>query len=84
MAESTMRIDLQNDIPNIQCHEPILNLDLLSPIEFDCDTIESQANADPEIDDVIKIGACTKAGAQVVLMLYSYRSISRAIPDEVC
>ena len=79
-----MDIDLRGDVQNIQYHKPILNLDLSPSREFDTDTIGSQGTLDPDLDDMIKIEACLEAGAKVLLMLYSFRSISRAIPDEVC
>ena len=79
-----MDINRQSDVQNIQYHKPILNLDPPPSREFDLEAMGSQGTRDPDLDHMIKVEACFEAGAQVLVTIYSFRSISRAIPDEVC
>ena len=76
-------MELDDDVLDIQSHHPSLNLDISSPRNFGIDKIKSQVIHDPEVDEIAKIeGSCDK-GVEFVRMLYTYRSLSRAIPDTV-
>lgn len=75
--------DLEVDVLNIQCYHPSFSLDISSPRNFAIDNIKSQVIHDKEAEDVARIEASYDQGIELVHMVYTFRSLSRAIPDIV-
>lgn len=76
-------IEPYSDNTNLQCYDPSLSLNASSSRDYGIDKIRSQIMYDPELDEVAKIEASRDKGTNFVRMVYTYRSLSKAIPDVV-
>lgn len=76
-------IEAYNDNTNFQCYDRSLSLNESSNRDYSIDKIRSQVIHDPEVDEVAKIEASRDKGMVFVRMVYTYRSLSKAIPEVV-
>ena len=76
-----MEIDFE--VLDMQCYRPSLNLDISSAKDFGPDNVKFEVITDKELDDIAKIEEHYSRGMELVHMVYTYRSISRSIPDNV-
>jgi hypothetical protein len=83
MTRTLNMIEPYSDNANFQSYDPSLSLSTSSSRDYTIDKIRSQVMYDPELEEVAKIEASRDKGMIFVRMVYTYRSLSKAIPDVV-
>jgi hypothetical protein len=83
MTGTLNMIEPYSDNTNFQSYDPSLSISASSGRDYSIDKIRSQIMYDPELEEVAKIEATRDQGTIYVRMMYTYRSLSKAIPDVV-
>ena len=71
------------EILDTQCYHPYLNLNVPSPGNFDSDNVESAITGDRELEEIIRVDELCDEGIELIHMVYTFRSVSKSIPENV-
>lgn len=76
-------MEVDDEILDIQCYHPHLNLNVSSPANFDSNNVESAKAGDKELEEILKVEELYDEGIELIHMVYTFRSVSKSIPDSV-
>lgn len=81
VADLSRSMHLEDNVPNIQCANATLVVELVSPTNTWADHQGYFTTFGVEIDYIAQIETLTNRGTELISTLYTYRSVSQAIPE---
>lgn len=81
VADLSRSMHLEDNVPNIQCANATLVVELVSPTNTWADHQGYFTTFGVEIDYIAQIETLANRGTELISTLYTYRSVSQAIPE---